>query len=258
MSNALKYALIKIAGRFGLNWMCNKLGNIDATIAPRMLQQISYAQHGEDIILWSIFKRCNPHRFYVDVGACHPYRYSNTYFFYKMNWRGINIEATPGSMQIFDTERPCDINIEAAIASKESFLNFYIFENPLLNSFDEELVHARIQNGRVVIAEKRILPRTLEEVLTEYLPAGQNIDFLSVDVEGFELDVLMSNNWQKFRPDYILVECRNLDISRAYENETHCFLLSQGYRLYAKTVLTLIYQEESVSFFEDSTVASYH
>jgi FkbM family methyltransferase len=187
------------------------------------------------------------------VGAHHPQTFSNTYFFYKMGWRGINIDAAPGSMQLFEIERPRDINIEAAIATSRKRLRFYVFENPLLSSFDEELTRARMRNNRAVIAERDIQTRTLEEVLTEYLPMGQKIDFLSVDVEGLDLDVLKSNNWERFRPDYIVIECIDFHIDSAHTYEMHNFLLAQGYRLYAKTVLSLIYQEKTVFFHEDAT-----
>ena len=75
----------------------------------------SYSQEGEDIILARIFGK-QQNGFYVDVGAHHPYRFSNTYFFYKRGWKGINIDAMPGSMKIFNKYRPRDKNIEAGIS----------------------------------------------------------------------------------------------------------------------------------------------
>jgi hypothetical protein len=65
----------------------------------------SYSQEGEDMILQRIFEN-QPCGFYVDVGAHHPKRFSNTYFFYKKGWRGINIEAMVGSRQLFNKMRP--------------------------------------------------------------------------------------------------------------------------------------------------------
>ncbi|MFA7355121.1 MAG: SAM-dependent methyltransferase, partial [Sulfurimonadaceae bacterium] len=71
----------------------------------------SYSQEGEDMILRRLFEQ-QPNGFYVDVGAHHPKRFSNTYFFYKKGWRGINIDAMPNSMELFNKIRPRDINIE--------------------------------------------------------------------------------------------------------------------------------------------------
>lgn len=74
----------------------------------------SYSQEGEDMILSRIFGD-KKNGFYVDVGAHHPFRFSNTYLFYKRGWLGINIDAMPGSMRLFDRFRKNDINIESAI-----------------------------------------------------------------------------------------------------------------------------------------------
>src|SRR6187431_556967 len=101
----------------------------------------SYSQEGEDLILNRILekKTCG---FYVDVGAHHPKRFSNTYLFYQKGWRGINIDAMPGSMAEFRNFRPRDINIEAAVgAAKE--IPFYVFDEKALNTFDSNLAEER-------------------------------------------------------------------------------------------------------------------
>src|SRR5690349_18351333 len=75
----------------------------------------SYSQEGEDMVLRRVFEH-KAHGFYVDVGAHHPMRFSNTYFFYRRGWRGINIDARPGSKREFDRARPRDINVECGVA----------------------------------------------------------------------------------------------------------------------------------------------
>ena len=85
----------------------------------------SYSQEGEDMILKRLFGG-QKFGFYVDVGAHHPKRFSNTYYFYKKGWRGINIDAMPGSMIAFDKLRPRDINIERPISDKKQILTYYL------------------------------------------------------------------------------------------------------------------------------------
>ncbi len=75
----------------------------------------SYSIEGEDRIVRSLFWEKRDTGFYVDVGAHHPFRFSNTYLFYTQGWRGINIDATPGSMRAFKKHRPRDINLEIGI-----------------------------------------------------------------------------------------------------------------------------------------------
>src|ERR1041385_1053171 len=92
----------------------------------------SYSQEGEDMILKRIFDE-KKNGFYVDVGAYHPKRFSNTYYFYKKGWRGINIDAMPGSRKAFRRQRPRDINVESPISDKHETLTYYAFDEPAIN-----------------------------------------------------------------------------------------------------------------------------
>lgn len=199
----------------------------------------SYSQEGEDLILRRIFDG-KQRGFYVDVGAHHPQRYSNTYYFYLRGWRGINIDAMPGSMSLFNALRPQDINVEAAIAKERKELVYYMFDEPALNTFDEELARDRDKTAYSIIGRKVILTKTLADVLDEYLPPKQGIEFLSVDVEGFDMEVLESNNWDRYRPACILVECTSHDLEENEKNEVYSYLKKKDYLLLAKTANTFI------------------
>ncbi|HIB94217.1 MAG TPA: SAM-dependent methyltransferase, partial [Candidatus Lambdaproteobacteria bacterium] len=101
-----------------------------------------FSQEGEDVILRRIFED-QKNGFYIDIGAHHPKRFSNTYYFYDRGWEGINIDATPGSMKIFQKFRPRDINLEIAISEKEQQLTYFMFNEPALNSFSKSLSDKR-------------------------------------------------------------------------------------------------------------------
>lgn len=202
--------------------------------------RFSYSQEGEDMVLATIFGG-KTNGFYVDVGAHHPQRFSNTYHFYLNGWNGINIDAMPGSMKIFDKLRPKDINVEAAIADEQKDLTFYIFNEPALNSFDKELSEKRNSDVYRIVQEQKLSTKTLKEILAYYLPYGKKIDFLSVDVEGLDLAVLKSNDWQLYRPDYILVECLEVNICEIEKNDVYKFLLNHNYLACAKTINTVIF-----------------
>jgi FkbM family methyltransferase len=162
---------------------------------------IAFSQEGEDLILNRIFS--GKHQgFYIDIGAHHPVRFSNTYLFYKMGWRGINIDAMPGSMKPFQKHRSRDINLEVPINSTSTEIDFYIFNDPALNGFSKELSLKRDSESEIFKIEKTLKLKTyrLDEILNKHLPKNQPIDFMSVDVEGLDLEVLKSNNWEKYRP----------------------------------------------------------
>lgn len=209
---------------------------------------VSYSQDGEDMILRSFYEeKFNYKGFYVDVGAHDPERFSNTMFFYKMGWSGINIEPTPNAITRFNACRPRDINLNFGVGERHEELTFYCFNEPALNSFSEELSHERDGEKQYYITEKipvQVCP--LSEIFDKHLPAETRIDFLSIDVEGFDLQVLRSNSWVKYRPDYILAEDAIEDMGQLKDSNVYNFVVDQGYKLVAKTQRTLIFKNKEL------------
>jgi FkbM family methyltransferase len=202
----------------------------------------SYAQEGEDLILSRLFEG-KTQGFYIDIGAHHPFRFSNTYFFYKKGWKGINIDAMPGSMAVFAKKRPKDINLEAAISDVPSQLTYYAFEEPALNTLDPEGYALHTASGSKLLFKKEIKTQRLDEILDKHLPPAQNISFMSVDVEGHDLQVLQSNNWQKYRPNIVLAEVLSKNVKEVMQDKVTVFLEEQGYILVAKSVNTCFFKD---------------
>lgn len=202
----------------------------------------SYSQEGEDLILNRIFNN-KKNGFYVDIGSFHPIRFSNTYLFYKMGWNGITVDARPGSSKLFKKIRPRDISLEFPINDEEIELTYYMFNEPALNGFSKELTTKRqLETNYKLIKEIPLKTKTLEFILENYLPDNQIIDFLTVDVEGFDFNVLNSNNWEKYRPNFILTEDLELDVNNIYNSPVSKFLLEKNYSFYAKTLNTVFYK----------------
>ena len=201
----------------------------------------SYSQEGEDLILQRFFEKQTV-GFYVDVGAHHPRRYSNTYLFYKKGWSGINIDAMPNSMKRFDKYRPRDINIEKPISEKKQILKYYAFNESALNGFSKEISEQRNgKNGYFLKFTCDIETCTLEEILENHLPENQNIDFLSIDAEGLDFEVLKSNNFEKYRPKIILIELIGIDLSSIENNEVYKYLKKIDYSIYGKAIHTVFF-----------------
>jgi FkbM family methyltransferase len=202
--------------------------------------QFSYSQEGEDLILERILGE-RKSGFYVDVGAHHPRRFSNTCRFYKRGWHGINIEPNPDALKLFERQRKRDINLGYGVADTETELTYFMFNEPALNSFDRVLSEQR-QNGQYRIAATKQIPvKRLSTLLAEFLPANFHIDFMSIDVEGFDLQVLQSNDWARFRPTCVLVESESFDLTNLGASPINGFLEKQNYTLFAKTFNTLFY-----------------
>lgn len=209
---------------------------------------VSYSQEGEDRILQRLFEG-KTEGFYVDVGAHHPVRFSNTYLFYTLGWRGINIDAMPGSMEPFKKLRPHDINLEEPVSDREELLTYYIFNEPVLNGFSSDLSKERdgINDNQFHIVDTvELRTKTLEQLLDHNLPENQQIDFLSVDVEGLDLQVLRSNNWLKYMPEVVLVEIYAPSVDLLMKEDIHEYLQSLGYLLFGRCVHTALYKKGSI------------
>src|SRR5690606_2132198 len=132
--------------------------------------KLSYAQEGEDLILERFFGN-KKNGFYVDVGAHHPQRFSNTYNFYKKGWRGINIDAMPNSMLAFKKERPEDINLELGVSIEQKELVYHMFNQPAINTFSIDEANKKEALDRYkIIAKIHIRTLPLKEILNEHLP----------------------------------------------------------------------------------------
>lgn len=196
------------------------------------------------MILARLFDR-NKRGFYVDVGAHHPKRFSNTYFFYRRGWRGINIEPNPEALALFHAHRKRDINLGFGVSDHECKLQYFMFNEPALNSFDQELSERRQSDAYKITDTRTINVRPLSAILDEFLPTGTHINFLTIDVEGYDLRVLKSNDWSRYRPKCVVVEAAEFDLASVTVEPVNAFLSQLNYRLVAKTVNTLFYVDES-------------
>jgi FkbM family methyltransferase len=216
----------------------HRLANI---VLPRHAEA-SFSQEGEDMLLRRIFEGQST-GFYVDVGAHHPERFSNTNYFYRRGWRGINVEPNPDASNVFAQARSRDINLQCGIAEKAGSLKYYRFDEPALNSFDSALVENRLLNTHYRVVQEIVVPVVrLDHILENHLPAGMDIDFLTIDVEGFDLQVLKSNDWDRFRPVCVLAELLSSDLEDVISNEVFVFLKSHGYKAFSKTLNTWIFK----------------
>lgn len=207
---------------------------------PDMKPRECYAQDGEDLILDRLLdgQRMG---FFVDVGAHHPLRFSNTFLFYRRGWTGINIDAEPGSMRPFRKHRPRDINVECGVAASAGKLPYHRFNEPALNTFDEREAHLKNQPPYFLVEKVDVAVRRLDDLLNEHLPAGQAIDFLTIDVEGKDREVLMSNDWARYRPRFILAETLRTDMLQLTACPVVQFLAEQGYKPVAKAYNTTFF-----------------
>lgn len=204
--------------------------------------QKSWSQEGEDLILSRYFENIKTKGFYVDVGAHHPLRFSNTYKFYKQGWHGINIDAMPGSMDLFNKLRPRDINLEKAVSDSRQIMTYYAFNEPAFNGFSKDNSEQQKDiNGLKILFRKEMKTVTLAEILDSYMPKGVTIDFMSIDIEGLDFSALRSNDFTKYRPTVILIEILKSSLDILATTDISIFLTRLDYSTFAKTVNTVFF-----------------
>lgn len=192
--------------------------------------RFSFSQFGEDLVLASLFHRNNiSHGNYVDVGAFHPISISNTYFFYRQGWRGINIEPNPEGFRLFLERRPDDINLNYAISQSYGEVDF-VCDGPC-SGISGPKYEFRREN---LFPKKIKVPsKPLQDIFSEK-PNNYQLTFLSTDCEGYDLEVLQSNDWDKYRPLVILTELQGQN----KEGPIFDYLSEVGYEFYVKIGLT--------------------
>ncbi len=198
--------------------------------------RILFSQTGEDAFLREIFLEKET-GFYIDVGAHHPTRYSNTYIFYSMGWRGINIEPQKKAIDLFNKKRPRDINLNLAVSEKEGEITFFEAED---NAYSTIIPSVAKDFKKVTKSKVQSLP--LSKILDKHLPKKTHIDFISIDTEGNDLTVLKSNDWKKYKPTYILVEMIQMPEYSKEDKKIYDFLKKAGYLFVGKTNLTGIFK----------------
>ena len=197
----------------------------------RPLFNKSFSQCGEDMI--ARFYLQQPKGFYIDIGAYHPKRISNTYHFYLKGWSGINIDGSKKSVELFNKMRPNDVNLHCCVGlpKSTSTVDFYMFDIAELNTFNKKALPDILKyHKQTPVAVEKIELHSLRNILDEHMPLDKNIDLLSIDAEGADEEILLSNNWDRHRPKVLIVE-KHCSIYDFLNTNMHKFLIEKQYVL---------------------------
>ena len=206
----------------------------------------SNSQFGEEKIIMKHFEK-NYKGNFVDLGCFHPTKHNNTFKMYKSGWRGINIDLNPLTIELFNYARPKDINICAAISNKIASKKLY-FTGDLstTNTIEKNHVnllkrHFKIKNKEIKI--KKIKTQKLDSILEKY--KYDKIDFMNIDIEGHELDVLRSLNLSKYNIRLFCIEIIDHDkFSKLRKKQLLSFFKKNGYILKDKSVINFIFKKK--------------
>ncbi|MBR0754588.1 FkbM family methyltransferase [Bradyrhizobium jicamae] len=165
---------------------------------------ISYAQNFEDVMIARLFP--SDHRgFYIDIGAADPVRFSVTKHFYDAGWQGVNVEPLPHFFARLTAARARDVNLQAMVGVGQGLQPFYEIAEFRENSTGDQNVMESLRQQGATVHTHEVGCTSLAEICERHA-GDRGIDFLKIDVEGSERDVLDGADWRRFRPVLVVVE----------------------------------------------------
>lgn len=205
----------------------------------------TYSQCGEDRIIEFIFdqylKIKSPT--YMDIGAYHPFTFSNTALLYEKGARGVCIEPDPCLFEEIKKHRKQDVCLNIGVGTgTNEFAEFYVMSSRTLNTFSKEEAERYQSFGNQTIQEVIKVPVfPVNQVIKEHL--GKSPNFISLDVEGLDLDILKSFDFNAYRPEVFCIETLTYteDSSERKISEIIEFMVSKNYFLYADTYINSIF-----------------
>lgn len=203
----------------------------------------SFSQVGEDRILDFLFSSLGiRHPSYLDIGTNHPVIGSNSYFFYQRGSRGVCVEPDPVLFEMIKRKRPKDICINAGIGMNEtSEADFYIFPVSGWNTFSKKEAEYRKANGQPYNKVIRMPLKNINTIIRGNFKT--NPDFISIDVEGLDFDIVKSLDFETLAPKVLVIETIRFGDSDKQEKQNTIidFILSKGYKVYADTFVNTIF-----------------
>ena len=204
-----------------------------------------YSQWGEDEFILDFFKEKN-NGVYFDIGCFHPFMYSNTCLLHKKGWRGINIDVNPTSIDLFNIARPEDINLCTTINNEKKIFDVF-YDHPFspVNTIDEKF-YKNLKKKFFKNEKKLKIESTSIDEIIKISKINKNIDFINIDIEGKDYEVLTQIGIEKFQPSLISIETHNVD---GTEIETCSliknFMTDKNYNVYKRVGPTTLFSKKN-------------
>ena len=223
--------------------MIDRLRSIKRTVLGSSGTRI-YSQFGEDLLLRTAldsFGITSPT--YLDIGAYDPKELSNTYYFYERGASGVCVEPNPSKHALFLKLRERDVCLNVGLGGKASGeADYYLMSKPFLNTFSKEEAEKCEKEGFAIEAKIKIPLLTINQVIKEHCQKVP--DFVSLDVEGMDIDILQHLDWDAYRPVIFCIETLSFAQDRKERVKDQSILelmREKGYVVFADTYVNTIF-----------------
>lgn len=210
----------------------------------------SYAQCGEDLIVSGLFQTFGIAKpSYLDLGAHHPTYLSNTYLFYRRRCYGVCVEPDPAYCRGFQRKRRRDICLNVGVGTtSQDKAEFFLMSEATLNTFSgDEARRVDAETSYKIVRTIQIPLVSINEIIAQNFQDAPN--FVSLDIEGLDLEILQSFNFERWRPEIFCIETLMFSdkISVAAKlPEIFRMMEQHGYFTYADTYINTIFVDKSV------------
>ncbi len=206
-----------------------------------------FGQWAEDVLVRKLFPKNKNTGTYLDLGAYHPFKHSNTAYFWIKGWCGFNIDANPNSIKLLNKFRPDDKNIWTAIIPQSDYSSGIRNVQLMLPSTKDSTsgisasgtVHASTSSERS-FSESLNAPAISVNALLDQYSIG-DIDYLNVDIEGYDLTIIREFDFLIRRPSVISIEDYSNNLHEVLSSEITTILLAAEYELVGRAGPTSIF-----------------
>ncbi len=206
----------------------------------------SWSQSGEDRIAAFVLEQLGVTRpLYLDLGAHHPTRLSNTYLFYRLGARGVLVEANPALHEQLRRKRPKDTCLNMAVATEDGSVSLHVMDASTLSTTSQQDAQSYRDHGHEILRTVEVPALTPASLLARHLP--RTPDLVSLDVEGLDLEIVRAWPFDSHRPTVFVIE--TLEYTRDHDErkltEIGDAMADRGYLAYADTHINTIFVDEA-------------
>jgi FkbM family methyltransferase len=218
------------------------------SLADRILYKLlkierTYSQTGEDKILKHLFNCFNRENIsYLDIGTNHPLMNNNTYLFYRKGNKGVCVEPNPDLSRLIEKYRPNDKCLNVGVGVKEGIAEFYSMSSHTLSTFSKEEAIALDKDKKYTIKEILKIPvKNVNSIIKDNF--DKQIDLVSIDVEGWNEEIIKSFDFNSHRPFCFCVETITFSENNTEKKIQGIFEVFEknNYRVYADTHINTIF-----------------
>lgn len=208
--------------------------------------RLHFSQYGEDIVLHKRFRNPSHNFYYIDVGAHHPYHLSNTVDLWCKGWGGVNVDASGAVIEKFNSDRPGDLNIHAAVVSEATRKN-----KSLITFFSNREIDNCATCDPDIALERGLNIKTLvpclslsEVIMRAHAHFTGSFGFLNIDIEGLDDEVIEDVALWPEKPLLIMIEIYCIHLSDLLKTRTYQLLIEGGYTLVERIGHTAVFERQ--------------